>query len=62
MRVPSLNLRISDQHLPFNIGGRPFGGIVEENLVLDLQPAQLLVEEIQFFIDGSATDIPRGIA
>ena len=33
------------EHLPFDVGGRPFGGIVEENLVLDLQPAQLLIEQ-----------------
>ncbi len=30
------------ENLPFNVGGRPFGRIIEENLVLDLQPAQLL--------------------
>src|SRR6202140_2064188 len=40
------------EHLPFDVGGRPFGRIIEENLVLDLQPAKLLIEEIQLFING----------
>jgi len=40
------------ENLPFDVGGRPFGWIIEENLVLDLQPAKLLIEQIQFFISG----------
>src|ERR1019366_5214780 len=40
------------EHFPFDVGGRPFGRIVEENLVLDLQPPQLLIEQIQFFVNG----------
>src|ERR1039458_4336520 len=40
------------EHLPFHVRGRPFARIVEENLVLDLQPAQLLIEQTQFFISG----------
>src|ERR1022692_3624378 len=34
------------EHLPFNVGGRPLGGIAEINLVLDLQPAQLSLEYV----------------
>ncbi len=37
---------------PLHVGGWSFRGIIEENLVLDLQPAELLVEEIQFFINS----------
>src|ERR1035437_6371614 len=33
------------EHFPFHVGRRSFARIVEENLVLDLQPAQLLIEE-----------------
>src|ERR1035437_3886372 len=40
------------ERLPFHGRGRPFARIVEENLVLDLQPAKLLIEQTQFFISG----------
>src|SRR5579862_8474167 len=33
-------------NLPLDVSRRPLGRIIEENLVLDLQPPQLMVEEI----------------
>ena len=52
MRPPSENLRnrASTFH-SMSAGGR-LVRIAEENLVLDLQAAQLRVEKIQFFVDG----------
>src|SRR5580658_11381854 len=38
--------------LPLNVSRRTFGRIIEENLVLNLQPTKLLIEEIHFLIDG----------
>src|SRR6266576_178569 len=40
------------RHLPLDVGGRPLCRIVEKNLVLDLQTAKLVIEEIQFLING----------
>ncbi len=40
------------QHLPLDVRGRPLLRIVEKDLVFDLQPAQLMVEEIQFLINS----------
>ena len=40
------------EHLPLHVGGWTLGRIAEEDLVLDLQTAQLRVENIQFFVSG----------
>ncbi len=40
------------EHLPLDIGGRPLGRIAEVDLILDLQPAELGLEYVQFFIGG----------
>ncbi len=40
------------RHLPLDFGGRALGRVVEKNLVLDLQPAEVMVEDIQFLING----------
>src|SRR5271157_2209296 len=40
------------EHLPLDVGGRALGRVVEKDLVLDLQPAQLLIEEIHFLFNG----------
>ena len=47
---------------PLDVGGRPFGCVVEENVVLDLQPAQLLVEQIEFFINGHKYPLANSLA
>ena len=45
------------KHLPFKVGRRLFLWIIEENLVLDLQPPQVRLKHIHFFIDGHACSI-----
>ena len=40
------------EHLPLDVGRRSLGRVAEINLVLDLQPAQLRVQQGQFFVDG----------
>ena len=40
------------QYFPLNIGRGSLGGIAEIDLVLDLQPAQLRVQQSQFFVDS----------
>ena len=40
------------EHLPLDISGGPLGRVAEVDFVLDLQPAELGLEHIQFFISG----------
>src|SRR5208282_3600714 len=40
------------QHLPLNVSGRALLRVAEINLVLDLQTAQLRVENVQFLVGG----------
>jgi len=40
------------EYLPLDIGGRTLGRVAEVDLILDLQPAQLSLEHVQFFIGG----------
>src|SRR5581483_11074154 len=42
------------QNSPLDVGRRPLRGIAEEDFVLDLEAAQVRIEQIQFLVDGHA--------
>jgi hypothetical protein len=40
--------------LPFHVGGWFFGAAAKIHVVLDLQPAQLVFEHVEFFVNGQS--------